>query len=1401
MNIIKRLSLNKTPKDIPNGSIACGKNIMIDDTGSFITNEIGFKIDFECPNINDNPASNEVPEKIVGVIPCNKEIVIFTTETKLQNNIPKVTDRIYRYPDNGSYYEVLNHSWRWSGGKITGSYTYNYKGDLIIAIGEYDANEDVPLKSINLDDIYDGTYALEEDIPQYDPKISVISNGNLICGVYTFFIRFKVDSYNYTKWFQISGDINIIQTALSKKYTHRYLNDVNNSPVLTTAGCFSVNTDRISNKAISVRVDFNGEFFTKCQLGYILKRNSEILGRLQGEYDITDNKIITIVQNNNYVEELSVDSILENPHQFFDVRNVINYNNRLYIANYKEYPIVSDPSSTKTVLVNNQTNNYSSNDSGPKPIVSTNNNTKVWNIELLVAQGWTRQSDGNGGYTMVNYLETVVNLHNIITDKDGYVLDNNSVIPYLTEALHSFDDFAHPHVWGNWDNKNFYWFLQNEKVNIDGVSANKRDDSICISRKINDEAYNPPPKWGWNFDIPDYSIKLQYVNATTVNITVEYGGKSWLLAGSTNTRPSAVLTFAHTESEDGKVKTDRWQYGDGNYTYSDPSFQAWVPYEIRHGETNYMPNDIRISSRAVSVETNNNFDVDNTTNPGSNDNSGDFAGGTVSTATGVNNRTLHPHQKYNFFVHFIRRDGSCTPGFPFNSLNSWTLVDGKNLIIPYFNVSYSGNDYIGYFISYEDIESTVDCVYLTALYDKILAFTNAQYLYDLDTIKGDKLFIGNNSGNSYIAIDKNTLTYIENRLTYNHAEINIGSSTLDSITKAVSYIVKNIDNIYNNKVKTLYRLTPNIYSFGTNSTAKQDYLPAFYTNEVIIRYKDLRKDGPAKGFIIDPASAHVIGFDNISGDDSGVRTLYKAIINEVNMYSPYPLSAMNIKQDFQQAAVSLHWVEGKDDVHDETYINLVVSPDKLHDLLELKACYTAKPSKSYTNFNEEATDTFDKTIYRSDVISDESLVNGFRHFGANEYKNILENKGKITNIVGVGLYFLVHTEYSLFVFDRNRHLTRQAQVDIPDVFDVKYQEVMPSNEGFGGLLDKEEAILTKHGYIWYDRTNKIIFSYEDGKVTMLSADINNFIKKLNVQSVRFAEDLDNSRLLICIKESNQSMQNPWIYITLSYNFNTKTFISLHDYKFTNNYRTYKKSYIFDSEYPRKLYCYDVKQDEQIADYKELYNTSSKKYFPVYINYYEVPGEDEEDEPTLAENIESYVDIIFTPSYEMPQVLEHINYVLNEVKKNSININNVVEEDLNRRYSGDVLNIYTDETGSGDLDIHIDLADLNKPSAYKYPYFEKGRWNLNYFRNLINTVIYNKQRAEAAISELPPTDLETYNSHGIPVPVTTPTTDVEKRIVRSDNKSLIYGKYFVVRFIFKNDKRVKLDTVNIATNPY
>ena len=64
-------------------------------------------------------------------------------------------------------------------------------------------------------------------------------------------------------------------------------------------------------------------------------------------------------------------------------------------------------------------------------------------------------------------------------------------------------------------------------------------------------------------------------------------------------------------------------------------------------------------------------------------------------------------------------------------------------------------------------------------------------------------------------------------------------------------------------------------------------------------------------------------------------------------------------------------------------------------------------------------------------------------------------------------------------------------------------------------------------------------------------------------------------MLICIWLNQRDKKNNQYYITLSYNFNLNDFISLHDYAFTANYRTYNKSYFFNGNVDKaRLYEFD-----------------------------------------------------------------------------------------------------------------------------------------------------------------------------------------------------------------------------------
>ena len=140
---------------------------------------------------------------------------------------------------------------------------------------------------------------------------------------------------------------------------------------------------------------------------------------------------------------------------------------------------------------------------------------------------------------------------------------------------------------------------------------------------------------------------------------------------------------------------------------------------------------------------------------------------------------------------------------------------------------------------------------------------------------------------------------------------------------------------------------------------------------------------------------------------------------------------------------------------------------------------------------------------------------------------------------------------------------------------------------------------------------------------------------------------------------------------------------------------------------------------------------------------------------------SYFDIINNDDYEIPKILTSINYILNTINSN-FDLINKAEENLNRRYSGYRFKVYNEENNTGILDIEThDTKKYNSislnPRAYKYPYWDKGKWNFNYIRN---SIAYDKP---------------------------------------SDESAVVYGKYFVARFIFDNRVKYKFESINFITN--
>lgn len=232
------------------------------------------------------------------------------------------------------------------------------------------------------------------------------------------------------------------------------------------------------------------------------------------------------------------------------------------------------------------------------------------------------------------------------------------------------------------------------------------------------------------------------------------------------------------------------------------------------------------------------------------------------------------------------------------------------------------------------------------------------------------------------------------------------------------------------------------------------------------------------------------------------------------------------------------------------------------------------------------------------------------------------------------------------------------------------------------------------------------------------------------------------------------------------------------------------------------YYFDVDRNESYVSDVVVKQIVYKNQNPYYTGY---------KKPELNNKIvKNYIDIIYSKDIESTKSLESIQYILDEIKA-SFGTINLAEQAFNKlanhkdgRFSGDSIILYSDETYSGEIDIN-DQGDNNVMNDYKHPSFQKGHWEFNYFRNngtqlitddelnkIYTNIPYVDSNGKTIIATITLNDL--YKSFGI--------TSTESSIaLRSDNRSLIYGKYIVARFIFNNDKKIKLQNVTFITNNY
>lgn len=1410
MEIIKQLNLNGNPQTVPNGSLVYAKNIKISPDGTYITNDDGFELafvssepnasDLKVDNVRTSITSGNTTEslfrtgielkqnagsigygtqKIAGYINCPNEVVILVYRTGRASRETFYVGEIYRAVElknsNKLALYYVPSAWQCHGGDIVGTYIYNVYNQLIVSIAESNALIDKEIVTINLN-----TSSNYDDSNLYScaPKIPIC---NLKCmdrikgvpmqqGLYYFFIRYEIIKEVYTNWFSIGAP----QYALSLDYktivNHRYpLSDSGTNTEYAQASVL-INTDKQAYYNFSFNIEFEYvPSFIGYQIGYILQTEDTSVGRIWKQFNFDGQINRNFVFDGGFIEEEDLESFSNNVINFYNVKALANYNNKLFISNFKEteYNVYNDDiqSCVSNIIARQikrkvDTSNISS---GQVRLTTWTYTIDNQSTSITVPENVTEVPLTQWPGLLAILREKIATA---LTFPDTYsiVLNENELRVNPEKEYGGVDAVGSPWYYYTGPSRGDFVWQQYDYLDTgpDGsgeyVSGQKgyMDADVSITKVTTAQDYNT-----YNSDViirtlmPNevYSFYVHFVRADgsfTNGFMLENDahGANW---DYTLVKDMAVAQF------DGLVRIEElWdKYGyelPENYVLSGETIykSKFMPYYNEQGKKLFK------------------------------------------TGNGV--------EKIDDVVDFYRIG-----------------VKFENIKIP--------EGFVGCFFSYEKVNPL--CVYQGVVTEDILN-TNSILIKANEVESYNSRYDGVLFYAHHI-IDSNGLNDVtQYRYSYiNNAAPVLSNALIDFIgtTNAIvdrtgkeGGIAMNLTNdgqsyqpsvgvigsiilfnrsIYNSKYKELIPFGPIIYgdtsgnnrlTYGeeesdTDTTINYDMnYPSFLTQDKFLIYKDS---------ILINEKAEVISRNSDSlfypngyyqsGNYAEIKTYWK--------FSNINLLALSIKKAPVEKVGVIY--------NDKNSINVLVEPVNASDLFKLESCYIPQIHKAYTNYNiNTPSETVLTNVIRASYpIQNESNVNNWRIFDPLAYYVINNSHGDVVNIFGASSSFFIHTKNNLLVTTSNAKLSADnVEINIVNnnIFDVEPKEIFSSELGYGGLKHRVCHLFSQFGYIWYDTERYKLFRYDNGQLTDMTSGLDEIIRKYKYEYCFINIDNDNNRLIFSFVRDDKTL-------TMSYETLTGKWISIHDYVFDKSMHTaniaifsYTDKDNDTANHVIRIMGYDKSADK--ADYKNLYVAT-----PDLPNY------------QVSSSVCKYCcfDIIFNPEYMSPKVLDSITWAHEIIQENTLNSNhpaelkNIFTDGINDKLNdltGMNILIYTDSVDSGLLNVkdnQTKINDVTSVTSYKYPYYDKGVWHFNYFRNNII-----EPATEQDISALCTKYKIDENS-----PYFTKLKNIYKVMDRnnesiyrtSDMNSLIYGKYIVVRFVFTTvdtNRKIKFDNLQV-----
>lgn len=1453
MNIIPKLQLNFHPKDVDNLSLVSARNIKITNDGSCISNEESIITNDVINNYlveyyNDGNVVHNY--KILYVISCSKELVLFVNK----NDSIKVS--IFRYREKD-----LNHDeeikcvygnkdrdlLEYHGGKFIGTATYNSENQLIVIISEYDCDVKVPIKSINLGSFDGDEYNdlnLNDDSFTISPKINIpfmynlnYKKGNAYKGIYHVFIRFKLNNVDYTQWYNFGQPIYVdtLEEQVIIKYSYNRKNqfkgDINNiyqglfipnkspnSGYVTGCSDYFSNTSDIAKETFKFNIDLKHNNYNTIQLGFICSRKDYTKGF--ATYDIiTNNNDIEYVFNMNNVREYSIKDFIIDYYNYYNVKSLTNYNNRIYIGNYKEdsvndkidlnciddinVELVSNRELTLNDVLYIATIGSYDNDTVQKNnnpnLYTSKNKSRIYFYEYFKCNKdelFNVKINNRSNYTDTADMLFFVPLHQTNSENNNLII--NTSIGYLGIAKHI-----------------------NRETSDDNIKilTVQKDNKVSINSTRTD----------MNYIVKEKGIQFGAIHIDSNNSFDKRKLNTTLIPGEVyNFFIHFVDKYGHCTNGYRINNKNSWQFNNENgyipvkFYSKTKGKNVYVPIKLTDNVCNNgvlnIPNYIKFYTAIDSNSFKNEIVDDNLIN--------EFKEEYNSFNSDKYNDTkwYQIASPINYITPYINNNGDVLYKMPYiedtqridinfdNTVNIDTRM--TQLYIPKFSNIVIPKEYVAYFISYEKYEP---CSRYTGIlvkndfrsqdyvHDVIRINSNTQiqnnisfYTSDLDT--EDKINLDYN----VIRIENKNCFKKEDIPSYDYMQVGLWYPYVYDINKPeieTNYVLKNVgiesvklsvaDDIGNNraglgtciKIKDIYDL------FKVYNTSAQNHSHINQYKVSLVNYtKDLymsntktliRISNIENGNTVICNQLHgVITYDGtLVYENSGYNhTIEDNIVRRFSENTKYYAS------DVSDASPHV-W---QNDIPFAAYFQYLCYDTKFYE----SKSYKDKPDNIvfYTKFDGDGKKTNEKNkFWAGRLVSPSDSTKLFEY----KFDNIDNSYSKTYSNYRSDLPSITDNTKTI---RRSNIIKDEDRTNNWRKFNIEEYKIITENKGdITNIIGSGNILLvhTQHSLFAFDVNN--VLKTDDKNVQLNTPDVFDIAyKEIFTSALGYGGLQDNQSYIFgnfgYVYYDNDS-NTFYRYDANKLNIINKDIVQwlnrIKPYNVvfgndnTNNRLLIKMNYNADNKINEVIMSYNYATNSFVSlhDYHfdYVYNTKNKIYMIDNSSGRSIINNFVDDNTSYGKNIyvrdsskfintnAAKIGIMVNTNYDIIKYINAISYKLTKYKNNGniIDYDKLPVEGTIEPFSSDYIRIYNNIVDTGYIDTLIDKEESKNIFAnYDKPYWELGNWNLNYLRNNIS----NRTKYGDAFT-----------------------------------MTRLFGNYFVIEFVFNNNDECRVELEEISYN--